>query len=540
MSAKKVHLGQRPDARRDYWREHRVIALIVLVAGLVYANTLSNRFVFDDLDLIPNNSLAHDATELGAIFGGPYQFQERPATLYRPLAIWTIAANTGINRVAGNAGPEPFVFRLTNLLLHAAVSGLLYYWLISLQFPVRLSLAAALLFAVHPIHTEAVASVVNRSELLAALFGLLLLLCHRQRRHPVGCALLLLLALWSKESAIAIVPVLILMDGFFRVPNRVVPIAAYTIYAATAAGWLALRARVLSGELQVFPFLDNPLVTASVLPRLYTAARVQVDYLRLQILPVGLSSDYSHNQISVIQVASSPYVLLFLALCAGFAVLGWKAWRSGHQAVPFLLLSYAVLFVPTSNVLMPIGTIMAERLAYFPSMMFSVAVSYGAWLLYRRSPRATTAAFLVVLGIFSALTIMRNQTWSDELTFYTAQVESAPESARAHFAYGSALATVSKSDRAAVAEYEQALQIYPHYSDAHFNMGNALRRLGGDPERVIAAYRSAIRIDNSHTNALVNLGRFLVQHGRMEEARSVLEQLKQIDPGNSIFTQLAR
>jgi tetratricopeptide (TPR) repeat protein len=385
------------------------------------------------------------------------------------------------------------------------------------------------LFVVHPIHTEAVAAIVGRAEILAALFGLLYLILHRQRRSPILCAGVFLLALWSKESAIAFFPLAVAMDVLFPSdgPKRW-PIGSYGASAVMLGGWLAMRSAALAGQPLLVPFVDNPLATASPGARLLTIFRVQLDYLRLELVPVGLSSDYSFNQIPLVSQVTNRYVLGGLTLLALAIAAAWRA-RKAHPIVAFAIAGYAVLFAPTSSLLLPIGTIMGERLAYSPSIMFCLLVSYAGWQLSRGHERPAIAAFVVLMVIFSGLTIARNRTWSDELTFFRAQVESAPDSAKAHYGLGGALAN-SGDDRAAVGEYDKAIGIFPYYSEAFFNLGNALRRLRSDPAKVIDAYRSAARFNPANANARANLALFLLENNRPDEARLVIRELLQLDP----------
>jgi tetratricopeptide (TPR) repeat protein len=202
----------------------------------------------------------------------------------------------------------------------------------------------------------------------------------------------------------------------------------------------------------------------------------------------------------------------------------------------FAIVGYGILFGPTSNIVMPFGTIMAERLAYAPSMLFCLAVASLAWPVYARRPRLAAAGFVLVLVVFGALTVRRNRDWHDEDALYSADVRTSPNSARAHFSMGVVLALDRKDDRAAIVEYERALAIYPDYADAWFNLGNSLRRAGASPGAVIDAYRHTIRLAPRHVAALVNLLRFLAEQGRLDEAGPVAETLRRLDPGNAALS----
>jgi tetratricopeptide (TPR) repeat protein len=500
----------------------------VLAACAAYANTLSNDLVFDDLEVIQNNPLLHDPLDLATIFTGAYRIGQHPATLYRPFTVWTLAVNDRMNTLMGRPEADPAGFHLVNLLLHAGVGMLIYLWLVSLRLPDWIGFATALLFVVHPIHTEAVTAIIGRAEVLAALFGLLFLMLHRQRRSAILCAFLYLLALWSKESAIAFFPLAVAMDIAFR--DRVKPwrLWPYAAYAVTFGGWLAMRSAALAGQALLVPFVDNPLSSASPWVRLLTIIRIQLDYLRLQLVPVGLSSDYSFNQIPLIAQPTSPYVVAGICVLLLATVTAWRM-RKAHAVVPFAIVGYAILFAPTSSVLLPIGTIMGERLAYSPSIMFCLLLGYAGWQMTHRLERPVVASLIMLLLVFCGLTIARNRTWADQLTFFRAQVQSAPNSAKAHYDFGGALAK-SGDDRAAITEYEKAIAIFPYYSEVFFNMGNALRRLRSDPAQVIEAYRYTIQFNPADVNARANLALFLLEHDRLDEARPIVEELARIDP----------
>jgi hypothetical protein len=289
-----------------------------------------------------------------------------------------------------------------------------------------------------------------------------------------------------------------------------------------------MRSAALAGQPFLIPFIDNPLATAPLAYRLLTILRVQLDYLRLQLVPIGLSSDYSFNQIPLIDHPTDPHVLAALIVLLLATGTAWTM-RKTHPVVLFAIAGYAVLFAPTSSVLIPIGTIMAERLAYSPSIMVCLLLSYSSWQLRHRRGRPVVAGFITLLLVFGGLTVVRNRAWADELTFFHAQTQSAPNSAKAHYGLGAALAS-SGDDRKAVTEYERAITIYPYYSDAFFNMANALRRLGRDPEEVITAYRNTIRFNPNHADARANLALFLLEHDRTVEAQPLISELVRLNP----------
>lgn len=235
------HAQKRNDEQPPATRRHLAgsFLVIALVSCLLYANTLPNALVYDDLELISKNPLTHNPLAFRAIFGSSYWGEARIDNIYRPLTVWSLALNYGTNILFGKHGESPFGFHLVNLLLHAIVGCLLYRYLLSLQLPAWPSMATVLLFAAHPIHTEAVAGAVGRAEICATLFGVLFLLLHRQKTPVVG-TIAYLLALWSKESAITFFPFAIVVDTLFPLPAKQRPFKAYGLYA-TCNSYLATR-----------------------------------------------------------------------------------------------------------------------------------------------------------------------------------------------------------------------------------------------------------------------------------------------------------
>ena len=187
---------------------------IALLTFLLYGSTLPNALVWDDRELIVHHPGLRNAWDLAELFGSPYWGADD--YLYRPLTSWTLALNYRVNVGLGFPGEHPVGYHLINLLLHFGVGWLMYLFSRALRLSYWPALAVALLFTIHPIHSEAVAAIVGRAELLSAMFGLSFLLLHRRRVPSPVCALLFLLALWSKESGVAFLPLALWMDLCFR------------------------------------------------------------------------------------------------------------------------------------------------------------------------------------------------------------------------------------------------------------------------------------------------------------------------------------
>jgi protein O-mannosyl-transferase len=494
----------------------RALLAVAILSCVLYANTVTNRLVSDDAELIPNNSATHNPLDLREIFSGRYWGGLiQNDILYRPVTTWTLALNYGLNRALGLPGETPVGFHILNLLLNAAVCCLVYLFFASLRLHPWGALAGALLFATAPIHTEAVASIVGRSELLASLFGLLFLIRHREGRSPLLSGLFLLLALLSKESAAAFLILCIWADVCLPREGRPPRLAAYAAYAAAVVAWFGIRSAVIGGIRMVILKLDNPLIGVHARERFLTAASVQLDYLRLQLTGIGLSSDYSFDQIRVVSSLANPRVVLFVVLLAAAAAIGWMG-RRKHRTAGLALGGYAILFLPAGNFLFPVGTIMAERLAYAPSILFYGLLAYGAWILKERLGRPVTILLGVWIAAFGVLTIARNHTWSDVGTFARAQLRSAPNSAKANYNMGTVEQGEGRLD-AAADRFRRAIEILPEYAEALNNLGIVYKDKG-DFDTAIEYYRKSIDLRPNSSRSLFNLGQAYHLKGKLDLA----------------------
>src|SRR6267378_2464194 len=440
-------------------KERLRIVLLLAVVALVYSNTLLNEFTMDDGLYVANNPQV-TAPSVRALFT-PHKI----SNVFRPVTFATLAWNQAMN------GGKPFGFHLFNLMLHAAVTWLLYLLLQTIlgTSPQAKTSAfvAALLFAVHPIHTEAVASVVGGAELLAAGLLLAAWILHL-RDHEIATRICFLLALLSKESAAALLaPVLV--GDFARGEWK--PRLRYARIAGVTLLYLGLLWKVRGGHIgQVgISMLDNPLVVVPAGWRILNALRVAWKYVGLLIYPATLSCDYSFNQILV-------YLnwrhTLPAAIAAALVVGAWM-WAIRKQQRELVLAGGICMagFATTANILIPTGTIMAERLAYLPSAGFCLLVALSwTWLRGWALPRLRlnkvwqrTFAFVMLAALVGALavrTVVRNQDWINNLALYSAGVRAAPGSAKMHANLGSQYMDYGQVGLAR-AEFQAALRIYP-------------------------------------------------------------------------------
>jgi len=519
------------------WRAWAPWIAVGLAALLPYLNTLGCGFAFDDgLILLENPTLARSAPWWRGLVEGfwPGRLQNG---LYRPLT----ALSFRLQRGAG--GDAAAGFHAVNLLLHVAVVLLAYALLRRLLEPRRgVALAIAALFAVHPLHTEAVTYIQGRAELLAALAGLggyFLWLFGRRRGTPLAIGLLFALAAGSKESALGWGLLLaahragLLADGrSYRSVRAQGPGALRRALGRDAAALAGFAAYLLARRLVLGAFLglsevnpiDNPLFAAPWPTRVLTALTVAMRGLGLVLWPARLSADYSFDAIPLTSRLFSPGGLLALALAAGIVVAFLARRRAPFAA--WSVAAWAALLFPVSNLLFPIGTIMAERLIYLPSLGAIALLVWAGHAALTRTPAARSALgiVLVLALLLAARTVTRNRDWIDDRTLFRAAVAAQPRSVKAHSNLASRLMTSGAPADMTEAErhYRAAQAIAPDYLPALNGLGY-LYTLQKSYDAARALLQEAIARRPDHPEAWVRLGNLELEVGRGPEALAAFE-----------------
>jgi tetratricopeptide (TPR) repeat protein len=508
-------------------RERLRLSWALLLVGacvLVYANGLTGTFTYDDKAIVRDNYRLRSPERLVEIittqyFGGP----RGTGTAYRPLLLLSFAGQWWIH------GGDPVPFHVVNVLLHAAATLLLARLLLRLALPPPIAVGTALLFAVHPIHVEAVTSIVGRGETLAATLVLGYLLCAlrfldrpegRKRWLSFAAALVLYLAAnLTKESA-AVAPALVFLllawsaEGGRGLAARLRSACSRgLVFYAGAALVLAavfwMRAEVLGGALKsgqtgIFE-LENPLAPLPPAARAVNACAVFVRMLGRLAFPLRLSSDESAWSIRPLETADPvAWAAAGLLLLLGVAAVRGLRKRS-LPALGFLFMAVAAL--PSSNVLFPTGTIFAERLAYQPSAGFCLVVASwvaGAAPTFDDLPRGRLAVLAASVLLFSMRTIARNRVWASDEALFANMLRVSPDSAKAHYDYAYMSAQIGEPRRA-LEHYRRATEIYPGYWDAWAGRGRMERELG-DPMESLRAYQEALRILPAYENGYFGVG----------------------------------
>lgn len=522
----------------------RAIALSFLVAVAVYANSLTNGFAYDDVHIIEENERVHQLRDLSEIWLTPYwPMAGEVLGLYRPLTIFSYAVQWAVSDGA------PWVFHLTNILLHGLVTVLVLLGLRK-AFGTGAALAGTVIFAVHPVHTEAVANVVGQAEILAAAGVLAACLVYLYEdpergltRKRLGIILALYaLAMLAKEGAVVLPGLLVLLDvarrrielsreGVIRYVKRMtVPLAALT---ATLLAYLVLRMEVLgsiggSDANPGLPFLRDD-------RRLLSAMRAWTEFVRLLFFPMDLSADYSPAVILPVE-SWTPMAILGAGLLGITIVLALAAARyptAGAAAGWFF-----ITILPVSNLLFPIGVLVAERTLYLPSVAVSILAA-GVWAAAERSGAlrarviaATTCAVLTT--VFAVRTVIRNPEWKDTEAVFAALYRDHPESYRAQL--HAAVLAMGRGDEAASRDHwELAYRLWPQ--DPAFLIQYAYANLVWQQyDRTIELFEEAEAINPGYHGTKPYLGMAYIYAGRYEEALALTDRLfPKIGPHRLLF-----
>lgn len=537
-----------------------VFAVPAVVAGLCFARSLMGEFVHDDIWAILNNPDSRGETNLSAIFKndfwGKAMDDNTSHKSYRPLCILSFRVN------AYWSGLEPLYFHAVNVLLHAVVSALMGYICSTAVFQDRTqALASALLFAVHPVHTEAVAGIVGRADVMSCLLFLLAFLCYIRSvegNPPPHCfpgtssPLLLLLSLFLgtcamlvKETGVTVFGVCVVYDlqilclrRFLRTSSsehtkNMWDVAAPFLKRALLVSChvivvLGYRIYIMGGSMPLFSEQDNPAsFSPYLLSRFLTFSYLLAFNALLLLGPITLCYDWQVGSIPLVHsvwdirnVSTLVLVAVLFSLVL-HCLTGTK--RTGHREVVVGLLFLIFPFIPASNLFFRVGFVVAERVLYMPSMGFCILCVHGLKRLSSRvGPRgssAVTICFLLLLVLFSWKSVSQSKCWRSRESLFRSGVQTLPHNAKVHYNYANFLKDQSRKEEA-INHYKTVLRLYPRHSSALNNLGTLTTNITAAEEY----YRKALDISPQHSRALFNLGNLLKTQSRNEEAEAVLRE----------------
>ncbi|MEM1318660.1 MAG: hypothetical protein AAGG75_00320 [Bacteroidota bacterium] len=472
-------------------------ALLFLAAVALYISSVNFEYVLDDKIVVQENTYV--AKGLAGIkeilttesFQGYFGEQKDlvEGGRYRPLSIVTFAVEHQF------FGLNSKVSHFFNVLLYA-LTGLLLYRVLCLFFPLKnehrwwlnIPFLTSLLFVLHPLHSEVVANVKGRDEILcllgalAAVYLVWRYLASQQYLWLLLAALAFFLSLMAKETALTFIAIVPLSIYFFTsTPPKKILLPTLSLLTA-ALLYLLLRWQVigyfLSSGKEITDIMNNPFYGLSTGEKLATIFQTLGIYLKLLIFPHPLTHDYYPYHIPVVNWGNWK-ALLSLAL--HFGLVAYAVWQLNKKTIiSYGILFYFITLSIVSNLPFSVGTFMNERFLYIPSIGFCIIIG---WLIARKLPEWTGPTNLLspallgcfVLG-FGGKTLMRVPDWATPFSLNSAAIKVSTESARANLFMSTALFEQYKVETDQSRKYallddinvylNKSLKIYPRYGSA--------------------------------------------------------------------------
>ncbi len=505
-----------------------VLSILVLVL-LASATSLANGFAYDDRWIIVANPNIQELGSWWEVFGETYWPAIRNAALYRPLTILAYVIEWALG------GGTPLIFHTVNVLLYGAASVMVYF-LAGQLLPRSAAWIAAALFAVHPVHVEAVGNVVGQAELwssIAIIGAMTLYLRGRREGLPLDRETrfvivgLYFVGMFFKENGIVLPALLVAAEAFAVRDSR--PWRARVSELASLCVWLTLLAIlflwiriVVTGE--IGGDVEHPALRNLVMSeRAWVMLALAPEFARLLLWPQHLYADYSPRHVPVLPSMHpdhAPGALLLLCLIV-LAIVSVRRF----PLVTFALCWIAITMAPTANILLPTGILIAERTLFLPSVAAVIAVaSLVPWCLTQleqSSHAARTAAagvLALLLGAGAAHSAERQLAWKDSETVFRTLASDAPASFKAHYANGGML-WEAKRPGEAEREWRMAIALFPDYFGVYQDLAHRYREAHVCPA-AIPLYKTALQIEPALPYSRVGLAACYLEVAQWRNARS--------------------
>ncbi len=486
----------------------KVFIGLIVITFLLYANTFGHGFVLDDpLSIGLNKNVTSGFDGIWNIITGSYRDNNFGGQFYRPISLvlfaieWKIAPN------------NPFIHHFFNVFWYALSVVLVYEsfknWLTDTSFIIPLFIA--LLFAVHPIHTEVVANIKSRDEIMTLFFLLTSFITwHRymmggKNKWLIYSIVLYLFTLLSKESGITMFPVFGMLSYWVYKQSFKKALQQGIWFVVPVLIIFGIRWMLFSGQAPpAISIMDNPIVGAEgILQKLATSFVILGKYAYLLFIPHPLSSDYSY---SVIPMGNFTDVKVIMSIIVHISLMVYAIMMTNSRDfIALCIWSYFLAIALFSQIPMTIGTMFGERLVYLASLWWvgGLVVAVGGSRIRQHSKILSAFGILIAI-IFSVLTFERNKVWKDNLTLFTTDAATYPNSVRLN--NGAAESTVQFADLPenegrkfvlydkAEAYCNQILQIKP-VPTAYLTLGN-IRLKQGRYEEAIKFYDQVNDLNN--------------------------------------------
>jgi len=504
--------------------------IIAAVSFLVYYNSLKNDFVFDDESVVQNNQSIRTISNVPKFFTAEEGFHKVIGRYYRPVVSTLYAIDYSL------WGMDPYGFHLTNVLIHVTASLLLLLILMKLFGDYKHGLLSALIgtliFAVHPIHTEAVTWVSGRTDSLATMFFLLSFFFYikysddgNDKKFLWISIIAYFTGLLSKEMIVTMPVILLLYDFFFKkrslewFKKNYIP---YVLFISFTIIFVVIRYMVLKDVVERSTYMYFYGAETSTV--VFTMLKTIPVYFKLLLFPINLL--YHYNGVYPDSTSLSDVKVLYSILFIAALIIVSIVLYNKHNVVSFTILFFFVSLLPVLNII-PTMNFMAERFLYLTSFGLSVLISY-VFIKYvsEKNKTVLTSLFLLIIIVFVYLTYNRNSDWKNNDTLYST-ADSRDGSVLLVNA-GNIYANKKNYDEAEK-RYRRAIEIRDNSVLAHHNLG-LIYLLKGNLDSAEIQIKKGLLIDSLAPDGYFQLSNIYQQKGRIAEAISSLEKLQEVMP----------
>ena len=532
----------------SFFQKYKWAFVSLLFAVALYFNTLNHGFVLDDKIIFQDKGVTSGLSGIGKIFTEKNLPEAQNIKPYRPITGLSFALdyqffkNDDEAKMASN-------LHLMNVLYYAFALFLTFILLLKLFKNNTIAIAISVLFAAHPIHTEVVANIKSRDEILAYLFGTIMLICFLKfkesnfKKWLYASLSFYFLAILSKENAILFIAILPFINYYLSLEKgfKAFALANLKLFLIPAILYLFLQRIILGMNLMPqMTELDNMLVGISN-PAENLATRIYIVgfYLYKMLFPHPLFYDYSLNYIGK-KSFSSPEVWMSLLAIISIIVLTYKGIIKRNK-IAFGVLFMFITFTLTSNFFIAIGATFAERFAFTPSLGFVIALVYLLFELVNRLKlkQVYLLLFIVpILSLYSFKTITRNANWKDNETLFVHDYNQSSKSLRVQNNYAAILYQKAKTTTDTLEKkrlYLKSIEIldtvtnqYDIYIEAYIQKGIAYLELK-NCEKALINFEKARSIAKYNPVVEANLGIGYINCGNPQDALTIFSKLLKND-----------
>lgn len=482
------------------------VIILAIMSFFPYLNTLNNGFVWDDVSIVVNNRwIRNPLKNFFNFFINKDTVSEDTRVkpkIYRPLTTITYAVDYCFWKL------DPVGYHLSNIFYHFLTVVVVYLVSFLLVKDKEVSFIISLLFALHPIHTEAVSWVKGRADVLATMFGLISFYFYilstqdakNFNKHLTFSFLFFVLALFSKESALSFFLIIIIYDFIFL---KKFFIKNYFYFGSISVLYIILRKLVIGSVAPCGWWGGSWYYTYLTMTKVFT------EYFRLLILPINLCADYVVNLSYGLdtKVIASLFVIILLIV---FVFLYAKR----YPIVSFSILFVFAGLIPVSNII-PIEVLLAERFLYLSSFGFCLLLGWSLYFYFSKRKILLYIILFLILTPYVVLTYQRNKDWKDEFSLWQKTVKQMPDNFRAHNNLAMEYEKMGDFTNA-LYHYHKALTLMPNlslvyndkeqvYASVYNNIGNVYLKQG-DFNLALQNYQKAIELNPNYSQPYFNIG----------------------------------